>query len=206
MKRFTILLVLFITTILSASNSRAIVRGVMDKQGQEIISYERSYALLIGVSDYTKGWPDLEAIPSELKTIKNTLETKGFEVTYVSNPDSKELEDAYEDFIDKYGFDKANKLLYFHYGHGYSTNNGAKGYLVPADAPNPNNDLKGFKRKSLNMTSLLALSRKMEVNHALFLFDSCFSGTIFKTKALPKTPPYIKQSMSKPVGPRRTQT
>jgi len=34
-----------------------------DRQGQEVGSYTRSYALLIGVSDYRGGWPDLESVP-----------------------------------------------------------------------------------------------------------------------------------------------
>ena len=55
------------------------------------------------------------------------------------------------------------------------------------------------KRKSLNMSRLLSLSREMESNHVLFLFDSCFSGTIFKTRALPKSPPHIQKKMAKPV-------
>ena len=33
---------------------------IRDPQGQEVGWYEGSYALLIGVSDYTAGWPDLE--------------------------------------------------------------------------------------------------------------------------------------------------
>ncbi len=198
MTKIIIFLTLLVTTLMATYNTRAIVR-ITDKQGKQIIEYTGSYALLIGVSDYTKGWPDLESIPSELKNIQDTLETKGFKVTYTLNPNSKELEDAYEDFIDKYGYDENNRLVFFYSGHGYSVDNGSKGYLVPTDAPNPNKDIKNFKRKSLNMTSLLALSRKIEAKHALFLFDSCFSGTIFKTRALPKTPPYIKKSMAKPV-------
>jgi len=39
----------------------------------------------------------------------------------------------------------------------------------------------------------------MEANHALFLFDSCFSGTVFKAKALPETPPHISAMTARPV-------
>ncbi len=178
------------------TNKSNIVRG---KNGEKITEYVGSYALIIGVSNYTNGWPDLDSVPSELQNVKSTLENKGFVVTNILDPNSKELQNAFEDFVDKYGYDKHNRLLFFYSGHGYSTNNGSKGYLVPIDAPSPQENIKGFKIKSLNMSSLLALSRNMEVNHALFLFDSCFSGTIFKTKSLPKTSAYIKQVMSKPV-------
>ena len=60
-------------------------------------------------------------------------------------------------------------------------------------------DKKGFLRKALNMSQIIAWSRQMEAKHALFLFDSCFSGAIFKTKALPKTPPHINAHTSSPV-------
>ncbi len=39
----------------------------------------------------------------------------------------------------------------------------------------------------------------IESKHALFLFDSCFSGTVFKSKNKPKIPRQITQAMAKPV-------
>lgn len=191
-----IFVILIISTALFAS------RGLIlkDKDGVSFeMPYAKSYALLIGVSDYTNGWPDLESIPSELKKIKLALSTQGFKVEEVLNPTGKELSNAYESFIDKYGYDENNRLLFYFAGHGYTLNDGHKGYLVPRDAPNPSIDLKNFQRVSLNMTRVLAHSREMTSKHALFLFDSCFSGTIFKTRALPNKPPYIVSSMSKPV-------
>ncbi|MEE8435894.1 MAG: formylglycine-generating enzyme family protein, partial [bacterium] len=41
-------------------------------------------------------------------------------------------------------------------------------------------------------------AREIEAKHALFLFDSCFSGTIFKTRALP-VPRHISDKTAKPV-------
>ena len=191
------ILVLSIFSFANA-NSRGI-KKIYSDSGQEITSYEGSYALLIGVSNYTNGWPSLDAIPQEMDKIRSALIEKGFNVEMVIDPKSRDLENAYEDFIYKYGYHKKNRLLFFYSGHGYSTNNGTKGYLVPTDAPNPNKNLRDFKRKSLKMSRLLSLSREMEANHAIFMFDSCFSGSIFKTRALPKKPPYIKNSIAKPV-------
>jgi len=102
--------------------------AVTDDEGRRVTLYAGSHALLIGVSDYTAGWPDLESIPAELAQVE-----------------------------------------------------------------------KGFLRKALPMNQLLAWSRQMEATHALFLFDSCFSGTIFKTRALPATPPHISHATAKPV-------
>ena len=151
------------------------------------------------MSDYTNGWPDLNAVPSELLKVERLLEKKGFRVTKVMDPTSDTLEDAFEDFVDEYGFEATNRLLFFFSGHGYTRLDNTKGYLVPVDAPDPRKDEKGFVRKAFAMNNLLTLSRNIEAKHALFLFDSCFSGTIFKTKALPDEPPLITALTSKPV-------
>ncbi len=115
------------------------------------------------------------------------LERKGFAVTQVIDPQDRQLQNAFESFIDSYGYDNSNRLLFYFSGHGYTRDNGNKGYLVPVDAPHPRRDERGFLRKAYAMIDLLALARKIEANHALFLFDSCFSGTIFETRALPDT-------------------
>ena len=48
-------------------------------EGQSIMSsYKGSYALLIGQSDYSNGWADLNSIPSELKAVKAVLIKQGF--------------------------------------------------------------------------------------------------------------------------------
>jgi len=170
-------------------------------KNKEVIKmpYEQSYALLIGVSQYTNGWPNIETIPNELKKLEEVLVVQGFHITKIMNPKGDELFQSYEKFVDAYGYDPNNRLLFVYSGHGYSTNGGEKGYLVPSDAPNPSIDLRAFKRQSMNIGRLLTLSREMESIHALFIFDSCFSGTIFKTKGLSKYPKYIQKSLVKPV-------
>ena len=69
---------------------------------------------------------------------------------------------------------------------------------MPSDAPNPNEDRKGFSRKSLRMTQILSWSKQIESKHALFLFDSCFSGSVLKERAL-VVPQQIRRVTSKPV-------
>ncbi|MCP4751687.1 MAG: hypothetical protein GY866_12390 [Proteobacteria bacterium] len=193
------LLLAFLLSFQLHASSRGIGINIRDKSGKQVGMYAKSHALLIGVSDYTAGWPDLQTIPDELTKVETILKKQGFNVVTVLNPNSKQLENAFEDFIDKYGYNENDRLLFFFSGHGYSRKNGKKGYLVPADAPNPKKDKKGFLRKALNMSQIITWSRQMESKHALFLFDSCFSGAIFKTKALPKTPPHINAFTASPV-------
>lgn len=183
----------------SGAADRGIKVSVKDVSGNEIPMYSGSYALLIGAGDYTAGWPDLQNIPAELDRVEKTLKKQGFHITRVMNPDSNTLTAAFEKFVDQHGFDVNNRLLFFFSGHGHTRKGGEKGYLVPTDAPHPLKDERGFLQKALSMDQILAWSRQMEAKHALFVFDSCFSGTVFKTKSLPRRPPYISRSTSLPV-------
>jgi formylglycine-generating enzyme required for sulfatase activity len=184
-----------------ASDGRGLqIVPIKDRAGRNVGLYKGSYALLVGVSDYTtREWPDLESIPSEIAQVASVLEAQGFHVKKVMNPTSRQMKKAFEDFIDDYGFDANNRLIFFFSGHGYTRKGGRKGYLVPADAPDPRSDEKGFSRKALNMSQVMAWCRRIEAKHALFLFDSCFSGAIFKVKALPSHPPHISDYTARPV-------
>jgi hypothetical protein len=195
---FYMMMVLVGSGVLSAQQ-RGIELLIKDKSGKKVGFYQKSHALIIGVSDYTGGWPDIESIPDEIKKLKRSLSDHGFKVQIIMDPDSKKLFQAYTLFLNQHGYNPDNRLLFFFSGHGYSRQAGKKGYLVPADAPDPRKDEIGFLRKALNMTQILTWSRQIESRHALFLFDSCFSGTIFKTRALPSQPPHITDLTSRPI-------
>ena len=193
------ILVAFLPFLSLGSQTKSIKIVIKDTSGCEVGLYKDSYALLIGVSDYTAGWPKLHSIPQEISQVEAILQNQGFHVRKVMNPTAENLSKAFENFINKHGFDENNRLLFFFSGHGHTRKNDQKGYLVPADAPNPNKDRVGFLRKALPMSQILAWSRQMEAKHAVFLFDSCFSGTVFKAKDLPGRPPHISRATSLPV-------
>ena len=170
-----------------------------NRQGTAVGGYSGSYALLVGVSKYAKGWPPLDAVPGELDEVGVALQQAGFEVRKVINPDAEQLPKAFDKFIKDYGYDKDNRLLFFFSGHGYTLDKGERGYLVPTDAPDPDADEKGFRQKALDTTDILAWCRKMTAKHAIFLFDSCFSGPIFTTRGRPTEPAHISALTDKPV-------
>ena len=201
MRRLAIIIgILLIAATTAFSGSKGIkVVPIKDASGRQITLYEGSYALVVGVSDYTAGWPKLPSVVDETKEVQAALEANGFNVRRVLNPDEDTLKRELEDFIDQYGYQRDNRLLIFFSGHGYSRQKGAKGYLVPTDAPDPRVNETGFLRKALPMNQILAWCRQLESKHVLFLFDSCFSGTIFKTKALPEIPPHISALSARPV-------
>ena len=183
----------------SAAN-RGLTVTATAASGEAIELYQCSHALLIGASQYQDSqWPDLESSPRELNLVAKALEEQGFVVEKHFDPDNQELEDHFRNFIDRYGYDKQNRLLFFFAGHGYTRDDGNKGYLLPVDAPSPLEAGRGFQRKALPMSQILAWARDTEAKHSLFLFDSCFSGTVFKSRALPDRPPAIDKLVSLPV-------
>ena len=147
--------------------------------------YAGSYALLVGVSRYDtpSAWAPLETIPQELDALAKTLEEIGFEhVVRVQNPTLVELQQAVQKFMKSYGYRPDTRLLFFFAGHGYSLDGGTRGYFVPRDAPDPVKDEPGFRATALSMQQVSTWAGELVARHVLFAFDSCFSGTIFRTR------------------------
>ena len=78
--------------------------SIKDISGTEVGIYDESHALVIGGSDYTGGWPKLPGVEKDIILVKDALEAKGFNVVLVRNPNSQELVNAFEGFIQKYGY------------------------------------------------------------------------------------------------------
>jgi hypothetical protein len=173
-------------------------RQSIKSYNETIKSYNESHALLIGVSNYIH-WPVLEQVQKEMATVKAVLENQGFKVTIIADPDNKTFENAFKSFINKYGFNVDNRLFFYFAGHGHTLTEGDNAYLVPINAPLPQNGISEFKRTALDMNMILAWCRTMDARHILFVFDSCFSGSIFKQRRLPSTSPAISKMAGLPV-------
>jgi hypothetical protein len=155
---------------------------VVSPQGKQTPLYQESHALLVSASNYTS-WRTLPETATDMDNVATALRKQGFSVRRVSNPSSTELGDVFRSFVGDHGRSTENRLLLFFSGHGYTAPSKGIGYLVPVDAPDPRNDPSGFYRKAYPITTLNSLAQEIDSRHALFLFDSCFSGSIFKTKA-----------------------
>lgn len=65
------------------------------------------------------------------------------------------------------------------------------GYIVPSDAPNPHQDEPGFLAKAMDMQQIEVYAKRIQSKHALFVFDSCFSGSLFAlSRAAPESITY----------------
>ena len=65
------------------------------------------------------------------------------------------------------------------------------GYIVPSDAPDPNESLDVFLDDALDMQLIEIYAKRIESRHVLFVFDCCFSGSVFSmSRAVPENISY----------------
>ncbi|MCX6286485.1 MAG: SUMF1/EgtB/PvdO family nonheme iron enzyme [Bacteroidetes bacterium] len=189
---FFLVCLFFIPNILVAQQDMQ--RGVKWVQvtigGTTTTLYKQSHALLIGVSAYDNGFPPLPGVADDISAVKTALEDNGFNVVEVMDPDHNSLLDAFKNFIARYGQAPDNRLLFYFAGHGYTQKmpyGDELGYICPADAPDPEKDPVTFSSRALPMGEIEVFAKNIKSKHALFLFDACFSGSVFAmSRAIPE--------------------
>lgn len=158
---------------------------ILDEHAKKVPFYSGSHALLISVSRYKginqEGWRPLRNTRRELDEIQTALQQHGFDGVRIDDPDGPELDQVYKGFAAKYGRVENSRLLFFFAGHGYTTKDGF-GYIVPIDASDPRINPEGFLEKAKPIKELTILAEGLSARHALFVFDSCFSGSIFASR------------------------
>ena len=176
------------------AETRGLTINIKTPDGKSVDLYNGSFALIIGASNYTEGWPKLPGVKKDVDAVKAVLEEQGFHVTVVMDPKKDQMVQAFENFINKYGQDQDNRLLFYFAGHGYTvkmTYGEEMGYIVPVDAPNPHNDQNRFLSTAMDMQLIEVFAKRIQSKHALFLFDSCFSGSLFAlSRAVPESISY----------------
>lgn len=186
-----------------ATNQRGLSVRVKAPNGTEIELYGESHALVIGVSKYGGGAiRDLPGVERDLPEVRAVLENHGFQVKVLLNPTRRMMDEEINAFIDNFGQSPANRLLIYFAGHGSTqrlSDGREMGYILPADVL-PTSDAQAFKRIAISMDAIEGYARRIESKHALFVFDSCFSGALFEALrpgAVP--PPLISDKTALPV-------
>ena len=194
-----------ILLLIAASDISAAQRGIKvtakTPTGKSIPLYSGSYALVIGNGDYTNGWDSLPGAIRDVKDVSRALKENGFKVILKKNLTRSGFNRTLGDFFYKYGRDKTNRLLFYYAGHGHTQQmftDETLGYLVMVDAPVPEKDPVGFEIASVDMQVIVTQAKKTKAKHVLFMFDSCFSGSILnlRERVVPET---ISDSVSLPV-------
>jgi hypothetical protein len=194
MHRLTIVLALLLAA--ASLPGQGAERGIAtvefrDPQGRAVGLYRESHALVIGAAEYRAGWPRLPGVKADVAAVAAALERQGFHVVTVLDPDRDALRRAFDDFIQRYGRGAQSRLLFYFAGHGHTLRRswgGEMGYIVPVDASNPDRDPDGFLAKALDMQQVEVYAKRIDAKHALFVFDSCFSGSLFNvSRAVPES-------------------
>jgi hypothetical protein len=148
--------------------------------GEQHLVYERSEALLVGLSQYKSPWILLERVDKEIAALETKLKALGFSVRKTDNNlTNSELYKTIRDFLSQ-SYPRDSQLLVYFAGHGWTPPGGGRGYIVPSDAPaetDPN-----FLSHLTSMEEIKAISLRARAKHVLFIFDSCFSGSIFSSR------------------------
>ena len=174
---------------------------VHTQQGEEIELYKDSYALVVGNGSYTEGWSQLSGVLQDVDEVADTLEEQGFSVTLKKDLTKLEFEKVFTDFVGNAGRDPYNRLLFYYAGHGHTQKRATDedlGYLVMVDAPLPETDAINFKLKVVDLALLITQTKLVQSRHALFVFDSCVSGTILNLRT-GGTPAHISDRVKQPV-------
>ncbi len=178
---FLLSLMLCLSTSLADTRSVRKVVKIKSPLGEDVRElYKESHALVIGVSEYTK-WKKLPGVLEDITAVRKALEEHDFEVKVVKNPKNRnEIKNELDSFISQHGRDPDNRLLFYYAGHGHTINKHGEdfGYIVPANSPKPDIDLNGFKDSAMDMQVIEVLAKDIDSKHVLFVFDSCFSGSM----------------------------
>jgi formylglycine-generating enzyme required for sulfatase activity len=197
------LLCIFALFNLAAADDRSMRRNVplTSSTGQTTPLYKDSYALVVGNGAYKGGFDPLRGALRDVKDVAIALEKQGFVVTLKTDLTLDGFMTALNEFVLVHGKSEENRLLFYYAGHGYTqkmANDEDLGYLVMIDAPDPDKDPMGFRRSSVDMQTLITQAKMIRSKHVLFMFDSCFSGTVLDLRER-ITPQSITDSVRNPV-------
>lgn len=149
-----------------------------------------AHALVIGVGRYDFGWPALRGATGDVAAVSDALERNHVQVQALTDPTLDEAERALAQFLLQPRGPRSHLLVYVA-GHGWSEETATgetAGYLALRDTPLPARDYAGFRRRSLPLDALEELSLKSPAHQVLFMFDACFSGSLFSRQAGPVAP------------------
>jgi Caspase domain len=156
--------------------------------------FGRSIAFLVGVSKYQNLSPQLPSVHNDIVEMRNLLINKaGFDEVYVAEDDAvnRDLIEQYVKGILAARMTKNDRLLFYYSGHG-GDNQGSTDYMLFGKAK------KGqfWGQQVLPVDALRDWSRELQIQHILFILDSCASGLEFTSKGTPAATDKLLRTLS----------
>lgn len=147
---------------------------------QSVRPFGKSIAFLVGVSRYHY-LPQLPSVRNDVSDMRSFLLDKaGFDEVYVATDDivNRDLIEQYVKGILPARMARTDRLLFYYSGHG-GDNQGQTGYMLFSEAQQGH----FYGQDVLAVDSLNNWSRELQIQHALFILDSCSSGLGIVTKS-----------------------
>jgi hypothetical protein len=156
----------------------------------QVTSEGKFYALLIGVQDYRdQHIPSLEGPINDANSLSRVLVSDYTfipdNVTILKNPTRADFFKALDDISGK--IKAEDNLLIFYAGHGLYDENRLQGYWFPSDAIRERRDT------WISNSDLIDYITAIKSKHTLLISDACFSGSIFKSRAIDVAPKDIQE-------------
>ena len=155
-----------------------------DNIGQGLInelSKRNYYALIIGVENYkAAGIESLDNPIDDARAFKEVLETyytfKPQNIILLEDPGRTDIIESFDGLADR--VTEKDQLLVFYAGHGIWDERLSQGFWLPSDAS------KNSKAQWLSNSTIRDYIRGIPSKHTLLVTDACFSGSIFKERAV----------------------
>ncbi len=198
MKKFLCIFILIFTVALLFSNRG--LKQIKTQEGKTIELYQKSYALVIGISQYDN-WKNLRNAVNDADAIAEELINRGFIVNKIT--DDTALKPTKNNIIEAFqNLQKASdndRILIYYAGHGNSVKIPHKdkyynGYIIPK------NSKKDDIYSNISMSIIKDITMMYNAKHVMYIFDSCFSGHFVDITRGDSTPSkMISNKISQPV-------
>jgi hypothetical protein len=134
-----------------------------------------NYALIFATDDYAT-WPHLTNPISDADAVSNTLQALyNFKVDEIRNATDDQILAKLTEYLHR-SFEPQDQLLIFFSGHGYFDPDLRKGFIVPANALLPKDDI--GHRSLLAHDTIMDYVNRIPSQHVVLVVDACFAGTL----------------------------
>lgn len=148
--------------------------------------YNKSKALLIGITDYSDpNFPSLPFVKQDIKIVGEKLKKDfNFEITLlITNTNKAHIVTALQDFLNN--AEKNDRIILYFSGHGTSI--GEAGFLVPSDGVSSNKVQTCISFEYLTDWINKLITQK-KIKHLLIILDSCQAGLGVYSKSDSESP------------------
>jgi CHRD domain/Caspase domain len=163
---------------------------------------QHGYALIIGTWAYSdQRWPRLDDISLQIQQLKIAFTPHFDEVQLLPNPTFEQLDVGLRQFLRTRGNQDNARLFIYYAGHGYTetnlSRNEFRGYITGSDTPYVDDSPRSFaaaRVKALSMEAVRGMVSDVNARQVLFIFDSCFAGTVFTARSPSNAPGQLSEN------------